>query len=157
MCIPKTSKQPEIAKEYINFMLSEDIAIANAEYIGYASPNAIVSSNEDYILGMEEYLEGSIDLLYGKTPAEVNAYYDNVVVGKENASCYRNFTPEIQSRVNTLWENLKLSDSTEIWVHVLTALILVSVVTLAVYTTYIKKKRSRVYRMRDKLKKLNKA
>ncbi|MBQ7332921.1 MAG: hypothetical protein IJW38_01060, partial [Clostridia bacterium] len=129
---------------------------ANASYIGYASPNALVSENEDYALEMEEYLEGSIDLLYGKTPADVNAYYDSLI-GEENASCYRNFTPEIQTRVNTLWENLKLADSTEPWIHVLTLLILVSVVTLAVYTTYIKKKRSRDYRMRDKLKKQSKA
>ena len=152
MCIPKSSKHPEIAKEYINFMLSEEIAIANAEYIGYASPNTLVSENEDYKSGMEEYLPGSIDLLYGKVPAEVNKNYDELI-GYENASCYRNFTPEIQSRVNTLWENLKLSDSTEAWIHVLTVLILVSVITLAVYTTYIKKKRSRNYRMRDTLKK----
>ena len=156
MCIPKSSKHPDIAKEYINFMLTEEIAIANASYIGYASPNALVSENEDYALEMEEYLEGSIDLLYGKTPADVNAYYDSLI-GEENASCYRNFTPEIQTRVNTLWENLKLADSTEPWIHVLTLLILVSVVTLAVYTTYIKKKRSRDYRMRDKLKKQSKA
>ncbi len=156
MCIPKSSKHPDVAKEYINFMLTEEIAIANASYIGYASPNTLVSENEDYIAEMEEYLEGSIDLLYGKTPADVNAYYDGLM-GEENASCYRNFTPEIQTRVNTLWENLKLADSTEPWIHVLTVLILVSVVTLAVYTTYIKKKRSRDYRMRDKLKKQTKA
>ncbi len=156
MCIPKSSKNPELAKAYINFMLTEEIAIANASYIGYASPNTLVSQNEDYRAEMEDYLEGSIELLYGKNPSDVNAYYDNLI-GKENASCYRNFTPEIQTRVNTLWENLKLADSTEAWIHVVTALILVSVITLAVYTTYIKKKRSRVYRMRDKLKKQNKA
>ena len=156
MCIPKSSKHPDVAKEYINFMLTEEIAIANAEYIGYACPNTLVSENEDYKLGMDEYLEGSIDLLYEKTPSEVNGYYD-ALIGKENASCYRNFTPEIQSRVNTLWENLKLADSTEAWIHVLTVIILASVITLAVYTTYIKKKRSRDYRMRDKLKKQDKA
>jgi spermidine/putrescine transport system substrate-binding protein len=156
MCIPKSSKNPELAKEYINFMLSEEIAVANASYIGYASPNTLVSENEDYKAEMEDYFEGSIDLLYGKSPAEVNSYYDTIM-GKENASSYRNFTPDIQSRVNTLWENLKLANATEAWIHVVTALILVSVVTLAVYTTYIKKKRSRVYRMRDKEKKLNKS
>ncbi len=156
MCIPKSSKNPELAKEYINFMLTEEIAIANASYIGYASPNTLVSENEDYKAEMEDYLEGSIDLLYGKSPSEVNEYYDNLI-GEENASCYRNFAPEIQSRVNTLWENLKLANATAAWIHVLTVLILASAITLAVYTTYIKKKRSRVYRMRDKEKKLNKA
>ena len=37
-CIPKNSANPEIAERYINFMLSEEAAVANAEYICYASP-----------------------------------------------------------------------------------------------------------------------
>ena len=145
MCIPKSSKNPEVAKEYINFMLSEEPAVENAKYIGYASPNTLVSTNEDYI----DYMgEDAIEILYGVNPKEINAEYNEMY----GTTCYKNFTPEIQSRVNTLWENLKLADSTEIWVHVVSIGIVAAVVTLAVYTTYIKKKRSRVYRMRDKAK-----
>ena len=145
MCIPKSSKNPEVAKEYINFMLSEEPAVENAKYIGYASPNTLVSMNEDYI----DYMgEDAIEILYGTNPKEINAEYNE----KYGTTCYKNFTPEIQSRVNTLWENLKLADSTEVWVHVASISIVAAVVTLAVYTTYIKKKRSRVYRMRDKAK-----
>ncbi|MBR2343190.1 MAG: ABC transporter substrate-binding protein [Clostridia bacterium] len=145
MCIPKSSKNPDIAKEYMNFMLSEEAAIANAEYIGYASPNTLVYENEEY----REYMgEFAIDLLYGYSPDEVNASY-NAIYGKD-ASCYHNFTPDIQSRVNTLWENLKIADSTELWVHVTAGLIVAAVLALAIGTTYIKKKRSKFYRERDK-------
>ena len=155
MCIPKSSKNPDIAKEYINFMLSEEIAVANASYIGYASPNTLVSENEDYISEMEDYFGGSIDLLYGKMPADVNEYYDKLM-GRENASCYENFTPSIQAKVNTLWEKLKLSGSVEVWIHVLTVLIVAGVAVLVGYTTYIKKKRSRDYRLRDRAARLQK-
>ena len=33
---------------FINFLLEPDIALANAEYIGYASPNTAVVNNENY-------------------------------------------------------------------------------------------------------------
>ena len=142
MCIPKSSENPEVAKLYIEFMLTENVATENAMYIGYASPNKLVSENEDYI----EYMgEEAIELLYGKTPEEVNSLYES----NFETACYKNFTPEIQSRVNTLWENLKLSDSTEAWVHILTVVIVAGALGLGIYTTYIKKKRSRNYRRRD--------
>ena len=148
MCIPKNAKHPDIAKEYINFMLSEDAAVANAEYIGYASPNSLVRDSEDYRTYMEEeYFEEAYDLLYNKTPEKVNAAYD-AKFGKD-AACYHSFSPEIQLRVNYLWEKLKIADSTKLWVHISAGLIVASVVALAVYTTYIKKKRSRFYRKRD--------
>ena len=146
MCIPKSSKNPEAAKEYINFMLSEAAAVENAMYIGYASPNKLVSENEDYIDYMGEF---AIDLLYDTMPDDVNKAYNEVY----GTTCYKNFTPDIQTRVNTLWENLKITDSTEIWIHIVSVLIVVSVAGLAIYKTYIEKKRSRDYRMRDKEKK----
>jgi spermidine/putrescine-binding protein len=156
MCIPKNSKNPEIAKEYINFMLSEDAGVANAIYIGYASPNNVVRTNEEYIEAMNEYAyegengESAYDLLYNNTPAVVNKSY-NEKIGDDEAACYRNFTPEIQSRVNTLWENLKISGSTELWVHIASAIIVIGVLTLAIYSVYTKKKRSRDYRTRDRI------
>ncbi len=149
MCIPKSSKNPEVAKEYINFMLSAEPAIENAEYIYYASPNTLVSENEDYIDYMGEF---AYELLYDTLPDDVNADYN----AAHGTTCYKNFTPDIQTRVNTLWENLKLADSTEAWIHILSVGIVVAVVALAVYTTYVKKKRSRAYRMRDKQARLAK-
>jgi spermidine/putrescine transport system substrate-binding protein len=152
MCIPKSSKNPDVAKEYINFMLSEEPAVENAKFIGYASPNTLVSSNADYL----DYMgEDACEILYGTeghNPLDVNKEYNE----QYGTTCYKNFTPEIQSRVNTLWENLKLADSTEPWIHVVSISIVVAVIALAVYTTYVKKKRSRAYRLRDKQARLAK-
>jgi len=147
MCIPKTSKNPEVAKEYINFMLSEEPAVENAEYIYYASPNTLVSQSADYLDYMGDF---AYELLYNTMPEDVNVAYNESF----GTTCYKNFTPEIQSRVNTLWENLKLADSTELWIHVVSVSIVGAVIALALYTTYVKKKRSRKYRLRDRESKL---
>jgi len=153
MCIPKSSKNPEVAKEYINFMLSPEPAIANSIYIGYASPNKVVVESEEYAEAMEELTEGAMDILYGKLPEDVNAEYN----AKFGTTCYESFTPEIQEHVNTLWESLKTENSTELWVHITTVVIVVSVLSLAIYTVVIEKIRSRDYRLRDKMKRKEKA
>ncbi len=153
MCIPKNAASPELAKEYINFMLSEEAAVANALYIGYASPNTLVQNSEDYI---DEMGEEAIEILYGISPTEINESY-NALYG---TACYKSFSPEIQAYTNTLWESLKTENSTEMWVHVTAITIVVGVVAFAVYTTIVKKRRSRDYRLRDKenaKKKMNNA
>lgn len=135
MCIPKDARQPELAKEYINFMLSEEIAVANALYIGYASPNTLVRENEDYVDEMGDLL----DILY----ADVESTYSY-------DPYYHSYTPEMQAYVNTLWESLKTESSTELWVHITAIVIVVGVLTPVIYTVYIKKRRSKDYRERDK-------
>ena len=42
MCIPSCTQNYELALAYINFMLTEEVAIENAEYMCYASPNSLV-------------------------------------------------------------------------------------------------------------------
>ena len=144
MCIPANARQKEVAKEYINFMLSEDAAVANALYSGYASPNTLVAENEDYI---DEMGEEAIDILYSTEGVNTAYRYDPF---------YHSFDPELQAYVNGLWENLKTQNSTEPWVHVTSAVIVCALITLASYSVYIKKLRSRDYRLRDKQKRLEK-
>ena len=48
MCVPTSCRNYEAAMLYINFMLEPTIALANAEYICYASPHTSVINNEDY-------------------------------------------------------------------------------------------------------------
>ena len=159
MCIPKNSANPHLAKEYINFMIGEEAAVANAIYIGYASPNSAVIESQEYIEAMDEYAyvgengESAYDLLYNYNPDEVNAEYNALFPDKTDPACYRNFSSDIQARVNTLWEDLKISGSTELWVHITAFTIVGAILIFAVYTTYIKKKRSRDYRLRDKKRK----
>ena len=144
MCIPKSSRNPEVAKEYINFMLTEEPAVANALYIGYASPNDVVVQSEEYVEGIKELHEDAMEILYGRTPDEVNASYPY-------NPCYQSLDIlGINNDVNTLWESLKTENSTELWVHVTCLAIVGCVITLAIYDTAIKKWRSKDYRKRDR-------
>lgn len=138
MCIPKNSKNPEIAKEYINFMLSEEPAIANAMYIGYASPNSLVYDNPDYI---DEMGEHAMEVLYGGD--EMSYEFDPF---------YHSFSPSLQAYTNALWEELKTQSSTELWVHLSSFLIVGGLAGYGGYVLYVRKKRSKDYRLRDKAK-----
>jgi spermidine/putrescine transport system permease protein len=97
MCIPSCCQNKELAEIFINYMLSEEAAIANAEYIWYASPNSLVYDNEDY---QEEMGEEAMEILY---PAmdDFSALY--------NANAYRNLDNNLLDYVNTLWETLKIN------------------------------------------------
>ncbi len=169
MCIPVSSKNPYLAMEYINFMLNveegaeeDSAAIANALYIGYASPNKAVRENMYYkesIVSEDWYGELAEDILYGADPVTHNADYAERI-GKtgelaKEAPCYKSFSPEIQEYVNKHWETLKTQSAIELWVHIVCAIIVVAVLTLAIYTTVIKKRRSKDYRLRDKEAKKN--
>jgi len=96
------------------------------------------------------------DLLYNLDPNDVNEAYNALFPDKASPACYRNFDKTIQARVNTLWEDLKISGSTEPWVHITSIAIVVIVIVLAAYDIYVKKKRSRDYRIRDKERMLEK-
>jgi len=97
MCIPSCCQNKELAEIFINYMLSEEPAIANAEYIYYASPNSVVYNSEDY---KEEIGEDTYEILY-MDAENFKANYSEYA--------YRNMTPEMLDYVNTLWETLKIN------------------------------------------------
>ncbi len=96
MCIPASAQNKELAEIFINYMLSEEPAIANAEFIYYASPNALVYENEDYA---EEMGEEAMEILYPGIEDFRSLY---------NELAYRNLDSETLDYVNTLWEELKI-------------------------------------------------
>lgn len=75
MCIPKGSQNPGAAHLFIDFMLSPEVATANANYISYASPNMAVRDNEDY-----DYPEGTdgYEILYGTPDGYKTEYYHDL-------------------------------------------------------------------------------
>ena len=91
MCIPKCAQNKDLAEQYINFMLSDDAAIANAEYIYYASPHANVYNSEIY---KEDMGEDAIAILY---PEGFN-FHENY-----DANCYKDLPANIKDYINTLW------------------------------------------------------
>ena len=97
MCIPKGSQNKELAEIFINYMLSEEPAIANAEYTYYASPNRIVYENETYL---EDMGEDVIEVLYPEIENFSKLY---------NTYAYRNLGTEMLDYINTLWETVKIN------------------------------------------------
>ncbi len=91
MCIPKCTQNKELAERYINFMLSDDAAIANAEYICYASPHKNVYTSEQYI---EDMGEDAIEILYPENFDFYESYQSN---------SYHDLDTSTKSYINTLW------------------------------------------------------
>ncbi|MGX8692307.1 MAG: ABC transporter substrate-binding protein [Clostridia bacterium] len=96
MCIPSCCRDQELAEIFINYMLSEEPAVANAEYIYYASPNSLVYNNADYL---EELGEETVDVLYRFTD-NFNEYL--------NEYAYHNLDADTLGYITTLWESLKI-------------------------------------------------
>ena len=97
MCIPKGCRNQALAECFINFMLSRDAAVANAEYTYYASPMSNVYTDEEYI---EEMGEEAMEILYPEM-GDFSAAY--------NTLAYRNLPQEMLDYMNTLWENVKIN------------------------------------------------
>lgn len=97
MCIPSCCQNKELAEIFINYMLSAEPAIANAEYIYYASPNSLVYEDEGY---QEDLGEETMEILYPEIE-DFSALY--------NEYAYRNLDSDMLDFVNTLWETLKIS------------------------------------------------
>ena len=97
MCIPSSAQHEELAEIFINYMLSEEPAIANAEYIYYASPNSLVYDSEDYA---EALGEEAMEILYPGIGNFSELY---------NQYAYRNLDSATLDYLNTLWEELKIA------------------------------------------------
>ena len=69
----------ESAEKYINFMCREDVALANAEYIGYASPISAVKDELDeeatgeFFYPSDEKLKNECEV-FSRLSDETNAY-----------------------------------------------------------------------------------
>ncbi len=119
-CIPKNSRQPEIAESYINFMLSAEPAIANAEYLYYACPNTLVTEDEGYQETMAEIHPDAMQILYP----------DNTDF---TATYYQNLDPQTLAFTGTLWEELKIENSIEPWILWSAGIILALVIGLLLF------------------------
>lgn len=131
MCIPSCSKNKRIAEEYINFCLTEDIAVANAEYVGYASPNVLVKDNETYIEDMTELHEDAIKILYDTDDVE--------------ATYYENLDPKTNGILNSLWEELKIENAVEPWVYIFSGGIVLVILLLLIVNIINKRINEKYY------------
>lgn len=131
MCIPSVARHKEIAEEYINFLLSEDIAVANAEQTYYASPNVLVRESETYIENMSEVHEDVMEILY--PTQEVPSTY------------YQNLDPETTAYMNSLWEGLKVESAAAPGVYIFAGVIVLLLIVMMLYKWLQNKVNSRYY------------
>lgn len=89
VCVPKTTQNYEAALMYINFLMEPEIALANAEYICYASPNVEVVDNEEYTFYNNE-------ILYPDEKNLPKTYY------------YHDIDATTRKYIDKLWEEVKL-------------------------------------------------
>lgn len=129
MCIPSSVMSYDLACEYINFMLSEEAAVANAEYICYASPNVLVAQNDEYIECMEEIHPDAMNILYGFDSSNMEYYHD--------------LPDNTRDLMNSLWEELKIESTIGTSIFVICGVIVAGLVALLV--RYIIRKQKRKY------------
>ncbi|MBQ4104318.1 MAG: spermidine/putrescine ABC transporter substrate-binding protein [Clostridia bacterium] len=126
MCIPKTAENKEAAELYINFMLEEEIAVANANWICYASPHALVLESDDYDLKGEPVL-----------------YPEESEMPKTES--FENLSYDIQNYMSQLWSELKVEGNTNIDAYIGLSVTVILVVVFAVFKFVQKKKREKYY------------
>lgn len=85
ICVPQNAKNYQAAMLFINFLLEPEIALANAEYICYASPHTAVVNNDNYSLKGNE-------ILYPKEYPKVQYYHD---IDSETRSYFEKLWEEV--------------------------------------------------------------
>ena len=126
ICIPKGCQNKEAAELYIDFMLRGDIALANAEYMCYATPNQAVLDNEEYSLRDNE-------MLYPDEEHTPPTEY------------FHNLDQDMLMVMTSLWDNLKIEGNNDRSVYIGLITFAVIVVVYFIYRTIRKKKRESMY------------
>ena len=94
MCIPRNSKNKELAEKYINFMCRQDIALANVKKTGYSTPH------------LEAY-----NLLDNETKNNPIFYPDENVIKK--SQIFINLPDDINKYIDELWVEVKSGGTSE--------------------------------------------
>ena len=129
MCIPKNAEHYDLALEYINFMCSHEIAMANALYTYYASPVTTVVEDPEYQEEMGEY---AIDILYNQAQGVPS-------------QAYLNLSPEALAMQNVLWEELKAKSSIGNGIYIGCGVILGVLVVVGVCQLVKKRRWAKLY------------
>lgn len=123
-CIPKSCQNKKGAEAFINFMMEPEIALANAEYIYYATANKAVTENDDYSL------------------ADSKAVYpdDGDIAHSQD---FHNLPNDTLQYMNTLWMKVKGGNNAESIYRVF--YICIGVITAVVIITVIHKRKMKKY------------
>ena len=130
MCVPASSQNPEIAERYINFMLTREAAIANAEYMCYACPNTLVVNDPEYQAYMTDVHPDALEILYGTTDLKLEFY--------------QNLPEERLMLLNSLWEDLKIESPINTAIIVMAGAVLGGCIGAGVFFAVRARKRHRI-------------
>ena len=127
ICIPQCSQNYEAAIKYINFLLDPEVALSNAFYIGYATPNTGVLDNPEYAeMRNNEYLYPS----------------------KENmpdVEYFHNLPQESLLRLSELWNEIRIHGTDNTHIYIGFAVVGLIILIFSVRKSYIRKKREYWY------------
>ena len=127
ICIPKCAQNYDAALKYINFLLDPEIALSNAFYIGYATPNTGVLEHPDYAeMRQNEYLY----------PTEENM---------PDVEYFRNLPQETLLMFSDLWNEIRIYGTDNTHIYVGFGVVAVVAVIFAVKKAVTKKRREYWY------------
>ena len=127
VCIPKCTQNYDAAMLYINFLLDPEVALSNAFYIGYATPNTGVMEHPDYAEMREN------EYLY---PGEENM---------PDTEYFRNLPQETLDRFSELWNEIRIHGSDNTHIYIGFALVGAAALFFIVRKSIIKKRREYWY------------
>lgn len=127
VCIPKCTQNYDAAMLYINFLLDPEVALSNAFYIGYATPNTGVMEHPDYAEMREN------EYLY---PDEENM---------PDTEYFRNLPQETLDRFSELWNEIRIHGSDNTHIYIGFALVGAAALFFIIRKSIIKKRREYWY------------
>lgn len=127
VCIPKCTQNYDAAMLYINFLLDPEVALSNAFYIGYATPNTGVMEHPDYAEMREN------GYLY---PDEENM---------PDTEYFRNLPQETLDRFSELWNEIRIHGSDNTHIYIGFALVGAAALFFIIRKSIIKKRREYWY------------
>ncbi len=127
VCIPECAQNYEAALLYINFLLDPQVALSNALYIGYATPNTGVLEHPDYAEMREN------EYLY---PSEEDM---------PDTEYFRNLPQETLNRFSELWNEIRIHGSDNTHIYIGFSVIGAAALFFIIRKSIIKKKREYWY------------
>lgn len=127
LCIPKGAQNIEGAMKYINFLLDPEVALSNAFYIGYATPNTGVLQSEAYAeMAENQYLY----------PDEENM---------PKTEYFHNLPQETLDMLSSLWNEIKVSGNNNTHIYIGFGTVAVMVIVYLIRKTVVQRKREYWY------------
>lgn len=127
ICVPESCRNYDAAMKYINFLLDPEIALSNALYIGYATPNTGVLEHPDYAEMKEnKYLYPSEDEM-------------------PDVEYFRNLPQETLLMFSDLWNEIRIYGTDNTHIYVGFGIVAVIAVAFGVKKAVTKKRREYWY------------